>query len=889
MATSSLRILILSLLLADIGFLSACGEGAGSCNSSNCDGCCQGDFCQPGSEASACGLSGAQCSDCAAQGLGCYSGQCTPGACRAKGESCGSPANCCGDSVCRAGQCVAPSGACTSDAQCDQESETCDTAKGTCVCKGGFTRCGAICSDLATDPSHCGSCGASCTLPNAVAGCAAQKCTVASCSPGFFDGDGDRANGCETTCQGLSLTSSGSLDFDLKTITLSGKVTLAGGTAPAGNPRGTLSFALAGTKKVVSVDLPTSGAATYSVQLFAGTYTIRYDKAADCRAAAMPCGSQELKKSIALTSSGSLDLDVQRTASSQTITVSGEVTVNGMAMASSTSTRGQIVFQPAGATSGLNKSLGASGKATYSITLSPGTYDVAIDTGWQCPAQGPLPCQKSIRMRGLSLTSSGSLNVDLPVVTLSGNVTVNGSAMSANSPSRGSLIVADDDGFGPVLDLGTSGAASYRTLLYTGTHTFTVSNLQQPCAGPVPCMSRQVLGTTPVSTGGALDLDLKVVQITGSVKANGQALGASSSGNPRGTLAFNEGAARRAVDLGSSGAASYKVQLYAGTYDLSLENSFDCPNGPLPCGSYTVQKGVTLTASGAYDLDAPVAKVSGAVTVNGAAMATSPSGSSRGRLTFDGPSTVAVDIPSSGSARYSATVYAGTHAISFSNSNDCPTGPAPCQKYVVNPAQAISGSGSLAIDLPVGELSGVVTANGAAIGASATGGARGLVIFVEPKLGAVGDDLGTSGAVRYKVRLYPGSYQVTFSNSTDCPSTGDEPLPCQGGAVVMPTLQVPPGPGAANLDLKIVTLSGKVTVNGRPMPDSLNGNPRGELDFGLQPDGAPLQFFFEASGAALYQTRLLQGSYDIGFKNDSDCPDGAVPCQHQILSGCRVP
>jgi len=40
--------------------------GSGTCNAANCTGCCQGNTCQPGNTASACGKSGAACVQCGA-------------------------------------------------------------------------------------------------------------------------------------------------------------------------------------------------------------------------------------------------------------------------------------------------------------------------------------------------------------------------------------------------------------------------------------------------------------------------------------------------------------------------------------------------------------------------------------------------------------------------------------------------------------------------------------------------------------------------------------------------------------------------------------------------------------------------------------------------------
>lgn len=53
--------------------------------------------------------------------------------------------------------------------------------------------------DKQNDPLHCGGCSP-CMVANGTAGCALGACTVASCTFGFVDFDGNPANGCEYAC-----------------------------------------------------------------------------------------------------------------------------------------------------------------------------------------------------------------------------------------------------------------------------------------------------------------------------------------------------------------------------------------------------------------------------------------------------------------------------------------------------------------------------------------------------------------------------------------------------------------------------------------------------------------------------------------------------------------
>ena len=83
----------------------------------------------------------------------------------------------------------------------------CDRATYDCVigsCTGSHEDCDGDASngcerDLEFDVDHCGACGRACPAlpPNAVAGCASGRCTVAACEIGYLDCDGELSNGCE--------------------------------------------------------------------------------------------------------------------------------------------------------------------------------------------------------------------------------------------------------------------------------------------------------------------------------------------------------------------------------------------------------------------------------------------------------------------------------------------------------------------------------------------------------------------------------------------------------------------------------------------------------------------------------------------------------------------
>lgn len=92
-----------------------------------------------------------------------------------------------------------------------------DVLDTTAECADG-TLCGRECVDLASDVTNCGFCGVTCVIPSAEAACLDSACAIGRCDFGYFDADGDVANGCEledlciaeqpcsTSCGGASVT-----------------------------------------------------------------------------------------------------------------------------------------------------------------------------------------------------------------------------------------------------------------------------------------------------------------------------------------------------------------------------------------------------------------------------------------------------------------------------------------------------------------------------------------------------------------------------------------------------------------------------------------------------------------------------------------------------------
>ncbi len=147
-----------------------------------------------------CGTCGTVCNFPDAQ-ESCNNGVCVMGACFPGFANCnGNPADGCETNTQTSmGNC----GGCGKVCDYAHASEQC--LAGTCVlgaCDPGFANCdGNTANGCETDTSsntaNCGSCGHTCSFPNASASCSSGTCQMGACNVGFADCDGDPSNGCE--------------------------------------------------------------------------------------------------------------------------------------------------------------------------------------------------------------------------------------------------------------------------------------------------------------------------------------------------------------------------------------------------------------------------------------------------------------------------------------------------------------------------------------------------------------------------------------------------------------------------------------------------------------------------------------------------------------------
>ena len=343
-------------------------------------------------------------------------------------------------------------------------------------------------------------------------------------------------------------TSPVSLKADVTATKVSVALTAAGApVAPSSDFAIDLSLRTAGGDSVaLTADTPTSN--SFSAPVVPGTYDLYYGAP---NANARAPQSAMVKSGIVVgTTPLSLAVDVPGTP------VSIKATINDLPLAS---TMGLYLQNAAGVTFGLRNN----GTSTPVI---PGTYDLYFNQGSRL---GSAPMNQTTRIKTGIVVAGAPVNLDMeiPVATLSGKITLNGATLSDPKMSDGDLFLADETGGSVRLTRVTAG--TYSTLVIAGTYDLyfkvTKDNLGVPANSYGLVKKGIVVGVS--STPVTLDLDIPFVAVASTATVNGAPI--PSTSNDRGIIEFygDHGDVALVVPVSSS-TAVLSVPVIPGVYEL---------------------------------------------------------------------------------------------------------------------------------------------------------------------------------------------------------------------------------------------------------------------------------------------------------------------------------
>jgi len=572
---------------------------------------------------------------------------------------------------------------------------------------------------------------------------------------------------------------------------------------------------------------------------------------------------------LALESDGVLDLDLSPAdGPAGLVRVEGRLTVDGAAPPSGP--QGALVFEALDADGvALTSPVELGG---FEVELPAGRYAVRYaPPDARCDASSPLPCVGGVVHRELGVRASGVVDLDVATAAVQGQVTVDGAPLGRDDV--GALVLSRGDASA----VAAIDGGRWSARVVAGTYRIGWATDGGHCDGravpSAPCNSGDVRAEVGLSSDGLFDVDLATVSLQGRVTADGAGLGEDP-----GVLRFALSGASEGDDGAASGwstrvdaSGAYATRLLRGRYDAAWSPSVTCDGTrgrPTPCLGATLREGMELSSDGVLDLALTSVELTGRLTVDGAALS---SGSPyAGSLRFvDGERSL--DVPLSGArATYTVTLPRGTYALRWAPAPGLCDGvraaDGPCLGSTLRDGFRAEADGVLDVDVPVIELSGRVTVDGAPIRRGS-----GALSFARPDVedSALVVPLPSDG--RYAVSLPPGALRVSYAGD---PSGCAEPteLPCVGGTLLERELSTD---GGLDLDIDAVRVSGTVTVAGMAPVEGA----RGSLVL-LRGDDTAVALPVASSGAATFAATVIAGDYELAWAPAAGCEhDGRMgPC-----------
>lgn len=444
-----------------------------------------------------------------------------------------------------------------------------------------------------------------------------------------------------------------------------------------------------------------------------------------------------LRQNVSIDRNQTIDIDVPM------VTVSGALTVGGDGVETDYATYLYLVRERSDLAVAANLADGPS----YSVAVVPGTYDIYYSSTYVDPA---LPSNMSAKLReGVTIDEDRTLDIDVPAITLEGEVLVNGSPAPAGADA---IIYLVNDG-GDRVVLAHSSAGSYATVIVPGTYDVVYTAQGDD---PVIPQNRNAVLAEDVSfeESGTFDVDVPMVAVTGDFRVNGSTPAASAYA----FLWFDTPADDYVSLADFQHGYSYSASVIPGTYDIKYGGVTALDGLPDNLAGLVAEE-VVVAASRTLDVDVPLITVTATTTVNGE----TPDflGSAQVLLNTEaGDVLLAAPL---GAASHVAEVMPGTYDLSYAIADPGSGAPqnlnAPLGRRVT-----LEEDMTLDIELPMTSLTGALTLNGAPETVAADGGLQ----FRKDANDVV--ELPNTSAASYAIELIPGTYNIQYKART--PGTG---------------------------------------------------------------------------------------------------------------------
>lgn len=340
------------------------------------------------------------------------------------------------------------------------------------------------------------------------------------------------------------------LDIDIPVTMLSGTFTLDGDAPPSSiyeNGRIVLRDPRTGDE----VELGQTRDASFEVPVVPGSYEVVYRRLVG--GSIVPANRAAVLAQVDLRPGAQqLDVDIP------TAVITGAITVGGGLPPTDPSNDGLLLLR--NPQTGDEAVLGNTHDGSYARRVIRGSYDVHYR---QQTSSGGVPANTNAWLQPIVIEGGASFDIDVPMVTVSAEVTLNGELPPDSAYDDGLLYLRDAVSGDSVL-LGNTRLASLQRPVVPGTYDLVYV---VEAAGPtVPINARAQLATVDVLATPNLLIDIPVSVFSGAISLGGEPPPVSAY--ERGELLLHDLATADTIPLGSLDLGVLTQSLTAGTYVL---------------------------------------------------------------------------------------------------------------------------------------------------------------------------------------------------------------------------------------------------------------------------------------------------------------------------------
>jgi hypothetical protein len=490
----------------------------------------------------------------------------------------------------------------------------------------------------------------------------------------------------------------GVFDVDVPSVAVSATFLLAGEPFPASiYERGEVVLRDPVTGDEVPLGDTGQGGSDGAVAVVPGTYEVHY--AWKVGSALVPAnrGAKLVTVVIPHADDHELIIDVP------VVEIAGAFTLGGAPAPGSQYENGAVVLR--NAATGDEVPLGDTRDGDYRAMVIPGSYHVHYR---RKQATDLAPVNVDARIGEVVIdgnTLAQTLDLDVPVTTLSGSFTIDGQTPPQSIYENGRILLRSL-ATGDEVVLGQTRDGSYSLPVVPGPYQLVYQRLQG--GQEVPVNRAAVLDEPTLEPGSrTLDIDVATAVISGTITVGG--IPAPADPGDDGLLLLRNPASGDEALLGNTAAGSYTQRVVRGAYDVFYRQ--ETSGGGVPVNTNARLQAIDVQGGASFDVDVPVVTVSASVTVGG--QAPPESVYDDGVLYLRDPATGdSVLLGNTRLAQLQRPVVPGTYELLYVVEAAGPTMPINARSRLdtveVGPAT------ELEVDIPVAVLQGAVTVQGEA-------------------------------------------------------------------------------------------------------------------------------------------------------------------------------